>query len=208
MSIIFDYFPELTQNQRSQYSKLGELYRMWNQQINVVSRKDIDNIEIHHVLHSLAIAKVVQFCKGTNIMDVGTGGGLPGIPLAIMFPNCHFTLVDSIGKKTRVAQSIANELELSNVAVVNKRAEAIDGTFDFVVSRAVAPLPQIARWVQPRIKPGGCNTIENGIICLKGGNLSDEVEPFRKVVRKWSISSFFEEEYFNDKFVLFLPNLY
>lgn len=205
MEVISEYFPELTQNQRDMFANLGGLYREWNSQINVVSRKDIDNIETHHILHSLAIAKVIQFAKGTQIMDVGTGGGLPGIPLAILFPNCHFTLVDSIGKKIKVAQEIVNSLGLKNVKVENKRAECINAQFDFVISRAVAPLPTLMGWVKKSIKPGGSNSLANGIICLKGGDLSEELKPYSKIVEKRKISDFFEDDFFAEKYVVYVP---
>lgn len=200
-----EFFPELTQPQLDMFGQLGNLYKSWNAQINVVSRKDIDNIEVHHILHSLAIAKVIQFGKGTHIMDVGTGGGLPGIPLAIMFPNCYFTLVDSIGKKVKVAQEIVNELGLKNVKVENRRAESIASTFDFVVSRAVAPLPTLMGWVKKSIRPGGCNSLPNGVICLKGGDLSEEIRPYHKILERWNINDFFDDPFFEEKYVLFVP---
>lgn len=200
-----EFFPELTQPQLDMFGQLGNLYKSWNAQINVVSRKDIDNIEVHHILHSLAIAKVIQFGKGTHIMDVGTGGGLPGIPLAIMFPNCYFTLVDSIGKKVKVAQEIVNELGLKNVKVENRRAESIASTFDFVVSRAVAPLPTLMGWVKKSIRPGGGNSLPNGVICLKGGDLSEEIRPYHKILERWNINDFFDDPFFEEKYVLFVP---
>lgn len=204
MDRITKYFPELTSIQRKQLSELDPLYRDWNLRINVVSRKDIDNIVLHHVLHSLSIAKVISFAKGTKILDVGTGGGFPGIPLAILFPLCKFTLVDSIGKKITVADGVAQSLGLTNVKATKARAEEIDGEFDFIVTRAVAPLPTINGWVQKKIKPGGFNHLSNGIIALKGGDLKEELAPFGKRVAKWPISSFFEEEYFQEKFIVFL----
>jgi 16S rRNA (guanine527-N7)-methyltransferase len=187
------------------FIQLEPLYKEWNAQINVVSRKDIDSIYLHHVLHSLAIAKVISFAKNTRILDVGTGGGFPGIPLAIFFPQCNFTLVDSIGKKIIVAYEIAQALGLKNVKVVKSRAEELEGEFDFVVSRAVAPLPTIKNWVNNLIKPGGYNQLPNGIIVLKGGDLKEELAPFRKILEKWEINNFFEEEYFNGKSVIFIP---
>jgi len=165
MEVVFEYFPELTSNQRDQYNELFELYKFWNAQINVVSRKDIDNLPTHHVLHSLAIAKVISFIAGTRIMDIGTGGGFPGIPLAIMFPKCNFTLVDSIAKKTKVAAEVAKALKLSNVEVITNRAENITDKFDFVTNRAVAPIPKIMSWIEKNIKPGGANQLANGLIC-------------------------------------------
>ena len=202
MEVVFEYFPELTSNQRDQYNELFELYKFWNAQINVVSRKDIDNLPTHHVLHSLAIAKVISFIAGTRIMDIGTGGGFPGIPLAIMFPKCNFTLVDSIAKKTKVATEVAKALKLSNVEVITDRAENITDKFDFVTNRAVAPIPKIMSWIEKNIKPGGANQLANGLICLKGGDLKDEVKPYRKYLEKWKISNFFEDEYFSEKYVI------
>ena len=205
MDRITKYFPELTSNQRKQLSELDPLYRDWNSRINVVSRKDIDNILLHHVLHSLSIAKVISFAKGTTILDVGTGGGFPGIPLAILFPLCNFTLVDSIGKKITVANEVAQALQLTNVIAIKSRAEEITDKFDFVVTRAVAPLPILNNWVQKIIKPGGSNQLPNGIIALKGGDLKEEIAPFGKKIIKWEINSFFDEEYFKEKQIIFLP---
>lgn len=205
MDIITKYFPELSGTQRKQLSELDPLYRDWNSRINVISRKDIDNINIHHVLHSLSIAKVISFTKGARILDVGTGGGFPGIPLAIFFPYCNFTLVDSIGKKITVASEIAQSLELTNVKAIKSRAEELDGDFDFVVTRAVAPLPTLSGWVNKIIKPGGINQLPNGIIALKGGDLKEELAPFGKKINRWKINTFFEEEYFQEKSIIFLP---
>lgn len=205
MDRIIKYFPELTSLQRNQIAELNPLYSDWNSRINVVSRKDIDNLLLHHVLHSLAIAKVISFTKGTRILDVGTGGGFPGIPLAILFPYCSFTLVDSIGKKIVVADGVAQSLGLTNVVAIKSRAEELNSEFDFVVTRAVAPLPILNGWVQKVLKPGGINQLPNGIIALKGGDLHEEVAPFGKKISKWEISSFFEEEYFQEKKIIFLP---
>jgi len=205
MDRIIKYFPELTAAQREQFARLDPLYREWNAQINVISRKDIENIYLHHVLHSLAIAKVISFSKNTRILDVGTGGGFPGIPLAIYFPNCSFTLIDSIGKKVIVAHEIAQSLGLKNVKVLKSRAEELKGEFDFAITRAVAPLPTIKEWVNKIVKPGGLNQLENGIIALKGGDLKDELAPFGKNLTKWGIDKFFEEEYFVEKSIIFVP---
>jgi 16S rRNA (guanine527-N7)-methyltransferase len=205
MDRIVKYFPELSSVQREQLLKIDPLYREWNAQINVISRKDIDNIYLHHVLHSLAIAKIISFAKNTRILDVGTGGGFPGIPLAIFFPYCNFTLIDSIGKKVIVAHEISQSLGLKNVKVLKARAEELKGEFDFVITRAVAPLPTINTWVQKIIKPGGLNKLENGIIALKGGDLKEEIAPFGKNLRKWSIEKIFEEEYFVGKSIIFVP---
>ena len=205
MERIIKYFPELTSLQQKQLSELDPLYREWNSRINVISRKDIDNIFLHHVLHSLAIAKVISFAKNTRILDVGTGGGFPGIPLAILFPLCNFTLVDSIGKKVTVANEVATSLGLTNVKTIKARAEELEGEFDFVVTRAVAPLPTIHNWVRKLILPGGLNQLPNGIIALKGGDLKEELDPFRNIFQKWEIENLFKEEYFREKSILFIP---
>ncbi len=205
MERITKYFPDLTSNQLKQLAELDPLYRDWNSRINVVSRKDIDNIFLHHVLHSLSIAKVISFAKNTRILDVGTGGGFPGIPLAIFFPHCNFTLVDSIGKKITVATEVAQSLGLTNIIAVKLRAEEINEEFDFVVTRAVAPLPILNNWVQKIIKPGGLNQLPNGILALKGGDLKEEIAPFGRKITKWEINSFFKEEYFKEKQIIFLP---
>lgn len=205
MDRIIKYFPELSSIQRKQLTELDPLYREWNSRINVISRKDIDNIFLHHVLHSLAIAKIISFAKNTRILDVGTGGGFPGIPLAILFPYCNFTLVDSIGKKVTVANEIAQSLGLTNVKAIKSRAEDLEDEFDFVVTRAVAPLPTLNSWVQKLIKPGGLNQLPNGIIALKGGDLKEELAPFGKKTTKWAINTFFKEEYFQEKSIIFIP---
>ncbi len=205
MNRIIKYFPELNSTQRQQLLQLEPLYRDWNLRINVISRKDIDNIYIHHVLHSLAIAKIISFTKGTKILDVGTGGGFPGIPLAIFFPYCKFTLIDSIGKKVIVANEIAQSLGLTNVKVLKARAEELDGEYDFVITRAVAPLTIIDNWVQKIIKPGGLNQLPNGIIALKGGDLKEELAPFKRDLTKWEIENYFEEEFFEGKSIIFVP---
>jgi len=205
MDRIIKYFPELSSAQRKQLSELDPLYRDWNSRINVISRKDIDNIYLHHVLHSLAIAKIISFAKNTRILDVGTGGGFPGVPLAIFFPLCNFTLVDSIGKKITVANEVAQSLGLTNLKAIKSRAEDLDDEFDFVITRAVAPLPKLNSWVQKIIKPGGLNQLPNGIIALKGGDLKEELAPFGKKTTKWAINNFFEEEYFQEKSIIFIP---
>lgn len=205
MEAILKYFPELTNRQRQQFGMLQELYTDWNSKINVVSRKDIDKLYIHHVLHSLAIAKVISFAKGTRILDVGTGGGFPGIPLAILSPAVSFTLVDSIGKKITVVNEVLSSLQLTNVVAQKARAEELKDTFDFVVTRAVAPMPTIMGWVRGKVKPGGYNHLPNGIIALKGGDIREELAPLGKSVKRWKISDMFEEEYFVEKKVVFVP---
>lgn len=205
MEAILNYFPELSQTQRAQIQELDKLYKHWNAQINVISRKDIDNIMVHHVLHSMSIAKIINFMRGTRIMDIGTGGGFPGIPLAIMFPQCQFTLVDSVGKKTIVAQEVAKALNLNNVNVIKTRAEDFPEKFDFVVSRAVAPIPQLINWTKKNVKQGGANSLPNGMILLKGGDISDELKPYRNICEKWNIQNFFEEKYFEGKYIIFIP---
>ncbi|NHB67375.1 16S rRNA (guanine(527)-N(7))-methyltransferase RsmG [Perlabentimonas gracilis] len=205
MEVILKYFPELTTQQRQQFGMLQELYSDWNAKINVVSRKDIDKLYIHHVLHSLAIARVISFAKGTRVLDVGTGGGFPGIPLAILFPAVSFTLVDSIGKKITVVNEVSSSLQLANVVAQKARAEELKDTFDFVVTRAVAPMPTIMGWVRGKVKPGGFNHLPNGIIALKGGDIRAELAPLGKAVQRWKISDLFEEEYFEEKKVVFVP---
>jgi 16S rRNA (guanine527-N7)-methyltransferase len=204
MDNVFKYFPELTKVQRDQFSMLQGLYADWNSKINVVSRKDIDMLSLHHVLHSLAIARVISFAKGTRVLDIGTGGGFPGIPLAILFPLAHFTLVDSVGKKITVVEAVAGDLGLTNVVTLKGRVEEMKETFDFATSRAVAPMPMIMGWVRNKIKPGGYNHLPNGIIALKGGDIKEELAPFGKLVKKWRISNFFEETYFEEKQVIFI----
>ncbi len=204
VEIIFKYFPDLTPQQRQQFKRLEDLYKDWNQKINVVSRKDIDELYLRHVLHSLGIAKVIEFRKDTEVLDVGTGGGFPGIPLAILFPKVHFTLVDSIGKKIKVVEEVVAGLELKNVKVVNSRVESLSGQFDFIISRAVAAMPTFVRWVHGRIKKSSVNDIKNGILYLKGGDLSEELEKFKKA-RIIGLKDYFEEEFFDTKSVVYLP---
>ena len=202
--MIAQYF-SLTPHQEQQFAALDALYRDWNSKINVISRKDIDNLYEHHVLHSLAIAKVLPFQPESRILDIGTGGGFPGIPLAILFPNCRFTLIDSIGKKVKVAQEVAKALELTNVTCIQERAEDEKGKFDFVVSRAVMPLPDLVRLVQKNISPVQRNAVPNGLVVLKGGDLKDELRPFSKRVEVTEIRTLFAGEWFDTKRVIYLP---
>lgn len=202
--IISDYF-QLTEHQEQQFAALDVLYRDWNSKINVISRKDIDNLYEHHVLHSLAIAKVLPFQPHTEILDVGTGGGFPGIPLAILFPECRFTLIDSIGKKIKVAQEVATALGLTNVECIQERAEEEKRKFDFVVSRAVMPLPDLVRLVQKNVSNQQRNAVPNGLVVLKGGDLREELRPFQKRAEITEISTLFRGEWFDTKRVIYLP---
>lgn len=195
----------LTALQLQQFSQLGELYRDWNSKINVISRKDIDNLYPHHILHSLAIAKVLNFQPGTTLLDVGTGGGFPGIPLAILFPECQFTLIDSIGKKVRVASEIAKAIGLSNVRCIQERAEEEKGQFDFVISRAVMPLPDLVKLVRKNVSKKHQNAMPNGLMVLKGGKLEGELHEFKKYVEQTPITDFFHDEWYKEKFVIYLP---
>ena len=205
MEIIRKYFPELTDAQLHQLEQLDGLYRDWNAKINVISRKDIDALYEHHVLHSMAIAKAVNFRPGTEILDFGTGGGFPGIPLAILFPECRFKLIDGTGKKIRVAQEVCNAIGLKNCQPAHLRGEDEKGKYDFVVSRAVMPLPDLVKIVRKNISKTQRNATPNGIICLKGGELQTELQPFRNVVEVNPISTWFEEEWFKEKNVICLP---
>ena len=203
--IIRKYFPELSEKQNRQFDALDALYREWNAKINVISRKDIDNLYEHHVLHSLAIAKTIRFQPGTKILDFGTGGGFPGIPLAILFPDCQFKLIDGTGKKIRVAQEVSQAIELTNCHPEHLRGEEEKGKYDFVVSRAVMPLPDLVKIVRKNISTNQHNALPNGIICLKGGNLQTETKPFHKIVELTEISQFFNEEWFKEKHIIYLP---
>ncbi len=203
---ILHYFPELTEVQKSQFEKLKEIYTHWNEQINVISRKDTDNFYERHVLHSLAIAKVIHFAPGTRILDIGTGGGFPGIPLAILFPECTFLLVDSIGKKIKVVNEVAQELKLTNVRGIHERAENIDEQFDFIVSRAVTAMPKFLKWTKGRFLKANNNAFKNGIFYLKGGDLTEEMAPVMKAVQYFPISDYFPEEFFETKKVVYVRN--
>lgn len=205
MDELLHYFPHLTEMQIGQFKALDVLYRDWNAKINVISRKDIDNLYVHHVLHSLAIAKALHFKEGTEILDLGTGGGFPGIPLAILFPDCQFKLIDGTGKKILVTTEIAHVIGLNNVVVKQLRGEEEKGKFDFVVSRAVMPLPDLVKMVRKNISPKNRNAMVNGVFCLKGGKVEDEVQPFKKDVEVTPISNWFGEEWFEEKNVIYVP---
>jgi 16S rRNA (guanine527-N7)-methyltransferase len=202
--LISSYFPDLTDKQLKQFETLKELYQEWNAQINVISRKDEDNFYLHHVLHSLSISKIINFQAGTRILDIGTGGGFPGIPLAILFPETQFVLVDSIGKKIKVVNGVAESLGLTNVSGIHERVEKIPGQFDFILSRAVAPLADLLFWTKDKLKPESNNELANGWICLKGGDLSDELSKIKKHIRNYSISDWFSEDFFETKKIIYV----
>ncbi|MBL4594397.1 MAG: 16S rRNA (guanine(527)-N(7))-methyltransferase RsmG [Flavobacteriales bacterium] len=201
---ITNYFPELSEKQLEQFTMLAPLYRDWNSQINVISRKDIDELYVKHVLHSLGIAKVIQFKDKTKVLDVGTGGGFPGIPLAILFPNVQFVLVDSIGKKIKVVKEVVDRLGLENVKAYHKRAEELDDHFDFVVTRAVTSIKKFIPWVKGKLHPESFNDLKNGVLFLKGGDLTEEIIESNKKVETYPLSDFFKEEFFETKVVLYL----
>lgn len=204
MEIIKKYFPALTETQIAQFSALETVYKEWNEKINVISRKDIDQLYERHVLHSLGIAKVISFVAGTRIMDVGTGGGFPGIPLAILFPETEFLLVDSIAKKIAVVAAVAEALKLPNVKALTLRAEKAEGQFDFIISRAVTAFPKFVSLVRTKVSPVQKNKLANGILYLKGGDFDNELEPFKNQVKLYGLSDFFEEEFFETKKVIHL----
>lgn len=205
ISLILKYFPKLSAEQQQQFAALDALYRDWNAKINVISRRDIDNLYEHHVLHSMAIAKMINFRPGTRILDFGTGGGFPGIPLAILFPDSQFKLIDGTGKKIRVAQAVCDAIGLKNCQPVQLRGEEEKGRYDFVVSRAVMPLADLVKIVRKNIAKESRNALPNGIICLKGGDLQAEIQPFRRIVETAELSSWFQEKWFKQKHVLYLP---
>ncbi|WP_298418288.1 16S rRNA (guanine(527)-N(7))-methyltransferase RsmG [uncultured Kordia sp.] len=207
MEIIQKYFTDLTEEQIEQFGQLEVLYKEWNAQINVISRKDIDELYIRHVLHALAIAKVQPFSAGTRILDVGTGGGFPGIPLAILFPEVQFVLVDAIGKKIKVVQAVAESIGLTNVSAHHMRAEKVKGEFDFIVSRAVTNMPDFVKWVRKKVAKKQRHELKNGILYLKGGDLTEELKDFVRA-QLFSIPDFFEEEFFETKKVVHLPLKY
>ena len=205
MELINKYFPDITERQREQFAALLPLYEEWNAKINVISRKDMEHFYEHHVLHSLAIAKVIQFKPMTEVLDVGTGGGFPGVPLAIMFPEARFTLIDSIGKKIKVVNDVIERLGLTNAQAMQIRAEALEGEYDFVVSRAVTTLGEFVPWVKRKISKSQYHEMDNGILYLKGGDLKNELFTFRHKAKTWEISQWFEEEWFEEKKVIYLP---
>jgi len=201
--LITNYFKNLSEEQVEQFAMLAPLYNDWNAQINVISRKDIAELYLTHVLHSLAIAKVVDFKDGTKILDVGTGGGFPGIPLAILYPNCQFVLVDSIGKKIKVVNEIADRLGLTNIKAYHQRAEDVSGQFDFIVTRAVTSIANFLPWVKGKLLPNGEHELKNGILFLKGGDLTEEIAESNKKVEVFPISHFFKEDFFETKVVAY-----
>lgn len=205
MNEILKYFPHITEEQRLQFEILKPLYSEWNSKINVISRKDIDNIYLHHVLHSLAIAKDIRFTDESHILDFGTGGGFPGIPLAIMFPNCHFKLIDRTGKKIKVVNEVAGALNLKNVEAAQIPGEEEKGKYDFVVSRAVMPLPDLIKIIKKNISAKQKNAIPNGLICLKGGNIDSEIHNYRHIVQLTDISKIFNDDWFKNKYVIYVP---
>lgn len=207
IDVITKYFPEITERQREQFAALYDLYVDWNAKINVISRKDITNLYEHHVLHSLAIAKFIRFKDCTNVLDFGTGGGFPGIPLAIMFPNANFKMIDGTGKKIKVATEVANAIGLENVLPQHKRGEEEKGKFDFIISRAVMPLPDLMKIVRKNIAKDNHNALENGVIVLKGGNLNEELQPFSKVAIVENLSQWFEEAWFEEKNLIYVPRV-
>ncbi|WP_290696589.1 16S rRNA (guanine(527)-N(7))-methyltransferase RsmG [Lacinutrix sp.] len=204
MELILKYFPNLTQDQIDKFTKLEALYQDWNLKINVVSRKDIDELYLRHVLHSLAIAKIIDFKDDTKIMDVGTGGGFPGIPLAILFPECDFHLVDSIAKKLKVVNEVVEGLGLQNVKTTHTRVEEINGTYDFIISRAVAAMPTFVHWVKGKVSKHQDNNLKNGILYLKGGDLNEELQGYTTATI-YNISDFYYEEFYETKKIVYLP---
>ena len=205
MEQILKYFPNLTDTQKAQFKALYDLYFDWNAKINVISRKDIENLYEHHVLHSLAIAEIIRFQPASTILDVGTGGGFPGIPLAILFPESTFVLIDSIGKKIKVGTEVATAIGLKNITLKHLRVQEEKGKFDFVVSRAVMPLDDLVKLVKKNISKKAANALPNGLICLKGGELQHEILPYKNVAELFEVSDFFNEEYFKTKKAVYVP---
>ncbi|MES2621276.1 MAG: 16S rRNA (guanine(527)-N(7))-methyltransferase RsmG [Bacteroidota bacterium] len=202
MELLLKYFPELTQGQIQQFSSLSKIYSEWNEKINVISRKDIENLYERHILHSLSIAKFIQFKNAAKILDLGTGGGFPGVPLAILFPDSRFHLVDSIGKKLKVVEAVKDEISLKNIFTFHNRVEQIEFQYDFVVSRAVAPLSDLLQWTKGMYFPKDQHTIRNGLICLKGGDIDNEISKVSGA-KKIHISGFFQQDFFKDKFIVY-----
>lgn len=205
MDIILKYFPDLSDKQRDQFLKLDELYHDWNSKINVISRKDIDALYEHHVLHSLAIAKIIKFRPQTRVLDLGTGGGFPGIPLAIMFPETKFKLIDGTGKKIMVVKEVAKAIGLENCVAEQLRGENETGKYDFVVSRAVMPLSELVNLVKKNVASPQHNSLPNGLLCLKGGNITNEIKPYKKIADITDLGNIFEEEWFKQKFMVYIP---
>ena len=205
IEVITKYFKQLTPNQIEQYEALGELYPEWNAKINVISRKDIDNLYVNHILHSLGIAKFIDFKKGSSILDLGTGGGFPGIPLAIMFPESQFRLIDGTGKKILVVNEISKAIGLENCEAEHIRGENEKQKYDFVVSRAVMPLPDLVKLIKKNIAKPQHNSLPNGLMCLKGGNVNEEIKPFKHIADITDISTLFNEEWFKQKYLIYLP---
>lgn len=204
--LVYHHFPDLSTLQRDQFGQLNELYRFWNARINIISRKDIDKLYLHHILHSLAIAKVISFLPGEKVLDVGTGGGFPGIPLAILFPETYFHLVDSVGKKIKVVNEISGAVGLENLKATHARAEQVDERFNFIVSRAVTQLKDFYPWIDKKFNPVSRNKVSNGVFYLKGGNLEHEIaEAGLKKVKQYPVSSYFEDDYFVSKYVIYFP---
>lgn len=205
VDIIYKYFPSLTDKQKKQFAELFDLYKDWNEKINVVSRKDIENLYVNHVLHSLGIAKVMEFTKGADVLDVGTGGGFPGIPLAILFPETKFHLVDSIGKKITVVQNVAKALNLTNVKAEQVRAEQLKGEYDFIISRAVTRIREFHSWVGKKVKKRSVHPLPNGILYLKGGDLAEELAELKKDYQLYNLADYFSEDFFETKKVVYVP---
>lgn len=205
MELINKYFPDLSSEQRDKFGEMEALYQFWNARVNVISRQDIETLYERHILHSLGIAKVLEFKSGTSILDVGTGGGFPGVPLAILFPKAQFHLVDSIGKKIRVVQEIVQALELDNVKAEQVRAEKLDDSYEFVVSRAVTRMAPFVGWVKKNISRNSFHSLKNGILYLKGGDLTEELSELKEKARIYELSDFFEEEFFDTKKVVYVP---
>lgn len=203
--IVLKYFPHISDEQLRRFDALQELYTYWNAQINVISRKDIGNLYEHHVLHSLAIAKFISFRERTKILDFGTGGGFPGIPLAILFPQCDFKLIDGTGKKIKVVDEVVKSLGMKNVRTAHLRGEDEKEKFQFIVSRAVTALPDLVKLVKKNVAKNQLNALPNGLICLKGGHFEEEIKPMKKIAEQWPIGDFFDEEWFNEKYIVYVP---